>query len=182
SPCAFAIGCESSFVARTVDMYPSHMEYTLRRAATHRGVVFVEIYQDCVTFNKGAFNYATDRSIRSDSVVELDHGRALIFGNDLDKGIRLNNNYQPEVVTIGQNGITINDLLIHDEKAPSPALAFLLSRLRQPELPEPIGVFRNINAPSYDTLLNNEINLLTEKKGKFDWQELLTGTDTWVVK
>ena len=182
SPCAFAIGAEATFVARTVDMLPTHLEYTLERAANHHGVAFVEIYQNCNVFNNGAFSYTTDRAVRDDNLVELGHGKALIFGKNQDKGIRVASGYRPEVVSIGEGGIAaVNDLLVHDEKSPTPALAFLLSRLRHPKFPEPIGVFRDIEVSSYDTRLNEQIDRLSEKMGEPDLQALLTGPDPWTV-
>jgi 2-oxoglutarate/2-oxoacid ferredoxin oxidoreductase subunit beta len=181
SPCAFAVGCEATFVARTVDMIPTHLEYVLERAMAHKGVSFVEVYQNCNIFNDGAYSFATDRQMRAENVVELAHGRTLIFGKNLDKGIRLASGYRPEVVTIGQNGVALNDLLIHDERAPSPALAFLLTRLRHPEFPEPIGVFRDISLPTYDGMLDEQIRSITPRGGVPDLQRILNGSENWVV-
>jgi 2-oxoglutarate ferredoxin oxidoreductase subunit beta len=182
SPCAFAVGAEATFVARTVDMLPSHLEYTFERAANHHGVAFVEVYQNCNVFNNGAFSYASDRTVRDDNLVELSHGKTLIFGKNQDKGIRVAAGYRPEVVSIGEGGIAaVHDLLIHDEKSPTPALAFLLSRLRYPKFPEPIGVFRDIEVSSYDARLNEQIDRLSEKMGEPDLQSLLTGSDSWTV-
>ncbi len=181
NPCSFAIGSEATFVARTVDMIPQHLEYTLQRAAAHRGVAFVEVYQNCNIFNDGAFKHATDKEVRADNIIELAHGRALVFGKDADKGLRLASGYRPEVVKLGEGGASLYDLLIHDEKSASPALAFLLSRLRYPAFPEPIGIFRAINAPIYDELIDQQVKRLTEEKGAPDLQKLLYGSDTWTV-
>jgi len=181
-PCAIAIGCEATFVARTVDMNPKHMVGIIERAAAHKGTAFVEIYQNCNIFNDGAFRYATDRAVRADHTLELEHGKPLIFGQNRDKGIRLASGYEPEVVTIGQNGITEADLLVHDEKAPSPALAFLLTRLRHPAFPEPIGVFRDIQASTYEALVHEQIEEVRKKKGEPDLQALLVGPDPWTVE
>jgi 2-oxoglutarate ferredoxin oxidoreductase subunit beta len=181
NPCSFAIGSEATFVARTVDMIPAHLEDTLRRAAAHEGIAFVEIYQNCNIFNDGAFRHATDREIRDDNLVALEHGKALIFGRDKDKGIRLGRGYRPEVVSLGEGGASMYDLLIHDERAPSPALAFLLSRLQYPEYPEPIGVFRAVRAPVYDRLIDEQVRALTAKMGPPDLQALLKGPETWEV-
>lgn len=182
NPCSVAIGCEATFVARTVDMLPKHLEYVLQRAANHRGVAFVEIYQNCNIFNDGAFKYMTDREVREDHFIELEHGKAMIFGKNADKGIRLSSGYRPEVVQLGENGVSMYDLLIHDEKAVSPALAFMLSRLRYPQYPEPIGVFRAIAAPVYDALIDDQVKRLTAEKGTPDLQKLLMGPDPWTVE
>ena len=100
-------------------------------------------------------DYATDRDTKADTTLELEHGKPLIFGKNRDKGIRLNG-MEPEVVELGK-GITEDDLLFHDEKAPEPTLAYLLSRMRHPEFPEPIGVFRCVDRPRYDEMVNEQI-------------------------
>ena len=133
-----------------------HLGMVLQRAAEHRGTAFVEVYQNCVVFNDGAFDYATDRDLKADTILELEHGKPLVFGKNRDKGIRLNG-LEPEVVELG-NGITEDDLLFHDEKAPEPSLAYLLSRMRHDDgFPEPIGVFRAVERRMYDDELNRQI-------------------------
>jgi 2-oxoglutarate ferredoxin oxidoreductase subunit beta len=179
-PLSVAIGCEATFVARSIDVNIKHLTTTLKRAAEHRGTSFVEVYQNCNVFNDGAFDYATDRETKSDTTLELEHGKPLIFGKNRDKGIRLQG-MQPEVVTLGQ-GITEDDLLFHDERAPEPTLAYLLSRMRTPDFPEPIGVFREIDAPRYDELLNNQIAESRRVKGPGDLQKLLNSGETWTIE
>jgi 2-oxoglutarate/2-oxoacid ferredoxin oxidoreductase subunit beta len=181
NPCAVAIGFEATFAARSVDKYPQHLQKVLERAARHRGAAFVEVYQDCPTFNDDAFKYASDRQIRDDNVVELEHGKPLIFGRNRDKGIRMTGCHTPEVVTIGENGVKAEDVLIHDEKSPSSALASMLSRLRYPEFPEPIGVFRAVEGPGYDTLMDDQIQRLTTELGDPDLDALLRGPEAYTV-
>ena len=100
-PLSIAIGCEGTFVARSVDTNIKHLGYVLQRAAEHKGTSFIEVYQNCVVFNDGAFDYATDRDRKADTTIELEHGKPLIFGKDRDKGIRLNG-MEPEVVQLGK--------------------------------------------------------------------------------
>ena len=178
-PLSVAIGCDGSFVARSIDVNIKHLSNTLKRAAEHRGTSFVEVYQNCNVFNDGAWDYATDRATREDNVVELEHGKPLIFGKERDKGIRLNG-MEPEVVELGK-GIKEDDLLFHDEQAPEPSLAYLLSRMRQPEFPEPIGVFRAIDPPKYDELINQQVQDARDNKGEGDLQALFSTGDTWNV-
>ena len=178
-PLSVAIGCDGTFVARSIDVNIKHLGSILKRAAEHRGTSFIEVYQNCNVFNDGAWDYATDRATRADNVVELEHGKPLIFGKDRDKGIRLNG-MEPEVVELGK-GITEDDLLFHDEKAVEPSLAYLLSRMRYPEFPEPIGVFRAIDAPKYDELLNQQVDDAREKQGDGDLNTLFTSGNTWTV-
>lgn len=173
------MGCEATFVARSIDVNIKHLGATLCRAADHRGTSFVEVYQNCNVFNDKAWEYATDRSVKSDNLIELEHGKPLIFGKDRDKGIRLNG-LEPEVVDLG-SGITEDDLLFHNEKAPEPSLAYLLSRMQYPEFPEPIGVFRNIERPRYDAELNSQVDSAREELGAGDLDAMFHAGDTWSV-
>ncbi len=175
-----AIGCEATFVARTVDVNTQHLGMVLRRAAEHQGTSFVEVYQNCIVFYDGAFQYAEDKATRADSTLELEHGKPMIFGKNRDKGIRLNG-MEPEVVTLG-GGITEADLLVHDESAKEPSLAYLLSRMRQPDFPEPIGVFRCVEKPRYDELLNAQIRQAVAAEGPGDLDQLFHDGETWEVK
>lgn len=178
-PLSVAISCEATFVARSVDVYTKHLAETLQRAVEHKGVSFVEVYQNCNVFNDGAYKWATDKDTKMDTVLELEHGKPLIFGKNRDKGIRLNG-MTPEVVELGK-GISEDDLLFHDEKAPEPTLAYLYSRMSHPEFPEPIGVLRNIDAPCYDDAINYQVKEAKEKRGEASLEKLFHSGDTWVV-
>jgi 2-oxoglutarate ferredoxin oxidoreductase subunit beta len=179
-PLSMAIGCEATFVARSIDTNIKHLGETLKRAADHQGASFVEVYQNCNVFNDGAWAYATDRDTKLDTTLELVHGKPLIFGKNRDKGIRLNG-MDPEVVELGK-GITEDDLLFHDEKAPEPSLAYLLSRMRHEDgFPEPIGVFRCVERPRYDAMINEQIETATNERGVGDLDKLFASGDTWEV-
>jgi 2-oxoglutarate ferredoxin oxidoreductase subunit beta len=178
-PLSIAIGCEGSFVARSIDVNIKHLGEMLRRASEHRGTSFIEVYQNCNVFNDGAWEYATNRDVKDDNIVVLEHGKPLIFGKDRNKGIRLNG-LEPEIVELGK-GITEDDLLFHDEKAPEPSLAYLLTRLRHPEFPEPIGVFRCVDQPKYDEQLNSQIESARQKQGPGDLNKVFNSGDTWSV-
>lgn len=179
-PLSLAIGCEATFVARSIDVNAKHLEEILRRAAEHRGTAFVEVYQNCNVFNDKAWEYATDRETKADNILELEHGKPLIFGKDRDKGIRLNG-MDPEVVQLGK-GVSEDDLLFHDEKAREPSLAYLLSRLRYEDgFPEPIGVFRAIDKPKYDVEINRQVELARKQHGEGDLNALFNSQDTWTV-
>ena len=179
-PLSVAIGAEATFVARTLDVDINHLTETLRRAAAHRGTAFVEIYQNCIVFNDGVFDYAADKGTRADNALYLEHGKPLIFGKDRNKGIRLHG-MDPEVVTVG-NGVPVDDLLIHDERAEEPSLAYLLSRMVYPRFPECFGVLRNVERPIYDELLNKQIDDVVKAKGKGKLEDLFTSDDTWIVE
>ncbi len=179
-PLSIAIGCEATFVARSIDVNIKHLGETLRRAAEHRGTSFVEVYQNCNVFNDGAFSWATDRETKADTIVELEHGKPLIFGKNRDRGIRLHG-MQPEIVELGK-GISEDDLLFHDEKLTEPSLAYLLSRMRHPEFPEPIGVFRAVERPVYDDEMNKQVSQAIEKRGAGDLEKLFYSGETWTVE
>jgi 2-oxoglutarate ferredoxin oxidoreductase subunit beta len=178
-PISVAVGCEATFVARSIDVHTKHLGMVLERAAAHHGTAFVEVYQNCLVFNDKAFSFATDRATKVDHLLELQHGKPLIFGKNRDKGIRLNG-MEPEVVELGK-GITEDDLLFHDEKSPEPSLAYLLSRMRYPEFPEPIGVFRAVDRPKYDEELRKQAVAAEEKFGDADLQSLFNSGDTWTI-
>jgi 2-oxoglutarate ferredoxin oxidoreductase subunit beta len=179
-PLSVAVGCEATFVARSIDTNIKHLAMVLRRAAEHRGTSFVEVYQNCNVFNDGAFEYATDRDKKLETTIELEHGKPLIFGKARDKGIRLNG-MSPEVVRLGA-GVSEDDLLFHDERLAEPSLAYLLSRLRWPEFPEPIGVFRQVDRPRYDQLMNAQVAEARAKGKPADLHALFTSGDTWTVE
>ncbi len=179
-PLSLAIAAEATFVARTIDIDVNHLTETLRRAAAHKGTAFVEIYQNCKIFNDGVFEYATDKSVKAEHALYLEHGKPMIFGKDRNKGIRLNG-INPEVVNVGKD-CEIDDLLIHDEKADQPTLSYLLSRMVHPQFPECIGVYRNVQKPTYEELLNGQIDAQTKAKGKGDLDKLFRSDDLWVVE
>ena len=179
-PLSIAIGCEATFVARSIDTHIKHLEVVLRRAALHRGTAFVEIYQNCNVFNDGAWAYANNRQTKFENTIELEHGAPLVFGKSGQKGIRLNG-LEPEVVELG-TGIAENDLLVHDEQAAEPSLAYLLSRLRHEDgFPEPIGVFRAVDSPRYDEELNRQVDAARAQQGTGDLTQLFNSGETWTV-
>ena len=182
SPLSLALGSEATFIARSVDVFQLHLKETLRKAAAHQGSAYIEILQNCNIFNDGAWETITEKEARSEQVVQLEHGKPLIFGKNRDKGIRLVG-LDLEVVTLG-NGITEKDLLIHGEHNPNPVYAFALSRMdSMPGFPTPIGVLRALQGvPRYEDLIQQQIRDVTAKKGQGDLAKLLRAGDTWEVK
>jgi 2-oxoglutarate ferredoxin oxidoreductase subunit beta len=179
-PLSLAIGAEATFVARTIDVDINHLTETLRRAAAHRGTAFVEVYQNCKIFNDGVFEYVTDKSVKSDHLLYLQDGRPLVFGKDQNKGIRLHGT-EPEVVPLG-NGVTADDLVIHDEDAPEPTLAYLLSRMVYPAFPECVGVFRAVQRPLYGDMLEQQMSDSLKGRGTGKLEDLFASDETWVVE
>jgi 2-oxoglutarate ferredoxin oxidoreductase subunit beta len=179
SPLSVAIGAEATFVARSIDVNIKHLGDVLKKAAEHRGTSFVEVYQNCNIFNDKAFEYLTDRDTKADTTLEVEHGKPMIFGKNRDKGIRLNG-ITPEVVELGK-GISEDDLLFHDEKLEEPTLAYLLSRMRHPEFPVPVGVMRSVDKPIFEEQLHNQITDAKKKRGEGDLNALFQSGETWTV-
>ncbi len=179
-PLSLAIGAEAAFVARSIDVHVKHLSGVLEAAARHKGTSFVEIYQNCNIFNDGAYLYAADRSQRAGNTVELEHGQPLKFGKNKEKGIMWNNG-KLEVVTIGEDGITEDDLLVHDETLEEPAMAFLLSRMTYPKFPEALGILRKVEHPTYEDLAVEQIRSAQETLGNGELESLFHSGETWVV-
>jgi 2-oxoglutarate/2-oxoacid ferredoxin oxidoreductase subunit beta len=177
-PLSVALACGATFVARTVSVDLKHLEYVLKRAAQHKGTALVEIYQNCQIFNDGIFEYATDKSLKPDHTLYLEHGKPLLFGKDADQSIRLRD-LQPEVFTVGQDNAS--QALIHDEREARPVLSFIESMLMQPEFPEPFGVFRAVEQESFEATVHEQIRQVRAQHGPLDLQGLLNGSETWTV-
>jgi len=182
NPLSLALGAEATFVARCVDVFQPHLKAVLKNAAAHPGSAFIEILQNCNIFNDGAWENLTDKALRDDHTIAIEHGKPLVFGKAKDKGIRMNG-LALEVVALG-NGITEKDLIVHDERDPNPAYAFLLSRMdATPGFPTPIGVLRAVeDTPRYESLVTDQVRAVTDKKGKGDLGRLLRAGDTWEVR
>jgi 2-oxoglutarate ferredoxin oxidoreductase subunit beta len=179
-PLSIALAAEASFVARSVDTHTEHLQETLNRAGFHKGSAFVEVLQNCNIFNDGAFRDFTDREVREDRMLVLEHGKPMIFGKDRDKGIRLRG-LHPEVVKLG-NGVSESDLLVHDEQAQDPYLAYMLSRMWYPEFPVPVGVLRAVRRATHDELMSGQISAAREQAGEGNLAKLLASGDSWVVE
>jgi 2-oxoglutarate ferredoxin oxidoreductase subunit beta len=177
NPTLLALGAEGSFVARTLDRDPKHLQTILKRAAEHQGTAFVEIYQNCNVFNDGAFFPFTEKETKDDTVLVLEHGKPLVFGKEKNKGIKLDG-FTPKVVSLG-NEISANDLVVHNEK--DSVLAFILANFSSLEgMPRPIGIFRAIERPTYDADMELQIQKAEAKK-KGVLNELFRSGQTWEI-
>jgi 2-oxoglutarate ferredoxin oxidoreductase subunit beta len=180
NPLTLALGAEASFVARSVDVWPRHLAETLKRASAHRGTSFVEIYQNCNIYNDLAFEWATDRKVKDNHVLELEHGAPMVFGAEQEQGIVLDG-LLPKVVKLG-NGISQSDLLVHDENRDDPTLAYTLSRMRYPQFPEPFGVLRSVQRPIYEESVQEQIKVAqSSAKAPADLHGLFNSGDTWQI-
>lgn len=180
NPISVALGAEASFVARTHDMDRKHMTEVFRRANAHQGASFVEIYQNCNVFNDGAFDAVVAKDQRADMLIDLHHGEKIIFGADGEHGVMLDEFGEAHVVSVADVGI--EKILVHDEQRPEPSLAFALSRLAAgPYEPTPVGVFRAIQRPSYETELSRQLAAAQERGGAPDLDGLLGSGNVWEV-
>lgn len=182
NPVSLAIGAEASFVARTIDSDRKHLTEVLRAAAGHPGTALIEIYQNCNIFNDGAFDALKDKQQAEEALIRLEHGQPIRFGADGSRGVvRDQRTGDLKVVTVtAQNEA---DVLVHDAHSASPTTAFALSRLADPDTLHhtPIGVFRSVERPVYDTAMADQLDTAIEQKGKGDLAALLAGGDTWTV-
>jgi 2-oxoglutarate ferredoxin oxidoreductase subunit beta len=180
-PLSLALGAEATFVARSIDVFLPHLKGVLKKAAAHTGAAFIEVLQNCNIFNDGAWESLTEKAVREDATISLEHGQPLVFGKSRDKGIR-RKGLELEVVTLG-NGLGEKDLVVHDERNPDPTYAWLLSRMEtRPGFPTPIGVLRAVEAPRYEESIAEQVRLVREKKGPGDLVGLLHAGDTWEVR
>jgi 2-oxoglutarate/2-oxoacid ferredoxin oxidoreductase subunit beta len=177
NPISLAIGAEASFVARTIDSDRKHLQSVLREAAAHNGTALVEIYQNCNIFNDDAFAPLKDPGTRDDVTIRLEHGEPIIFGAQREKALRRSASGSLEVVPADSPGI-----LVHDARHPDPSLAFALSRLDSPAFEHtPIGIFRQVERPSYDELMRTQIDEAVAQQGPGDLAGLLGSGDTWRI-
>ncbi len=181
NPISLALGAEATFVARSLDRDPKHLQEMIKRAGGHKGTAFIEVFQNCNIFNDGAFSLFTDKETKADNVLVLEHNKPMIFGINNDKGIRLNG-LEPEVINIADGKYSVNDIWVHNENDKNPARAFILSQFSEREgLPLPIGVIRNITKPTYDQDFHEQIADVKKKKGNGDLRKLLFSGNMWEV-
>ena len=184
NPVSVTIASEATFVARAIDIDVKHLASMVEAAAKHKGVSFIEVYQNCNIFNDGAFDSFADRSVRTDHVLYLEHGKPMIFGKDRNKGIRMKGAL-PEVVTIGENGVTEDEILVHDMTLHDPSVAFMLARMEYHEggeFPQPVGIFRTVERATYEELLVGQIDAAIAKQGMGNLEKLINSGDTWIVE
>jgi len=180
NPISLALAAEATFVARTADVYNRHFREVMLAAAAHQGSAFVQILQNCVIFNKDTWEPVVGRETRDEHSLFLHDKKPLLFGRDQTKGLRMRGP-GPEVVTVGEGGVTEEDLLVHDEKDDS--LAYLLSQLDPAHFPTPMGIFRRLEGlVPLEQGVARQHEQAMKKKGRGDLMKLIHAGDTWEVK
>jgi 2-oxoglutarate/2-oxoacid ferredoxin oxidoreductase subunit beta len=182
NPLALAMGADASFIARSMDRDPKHLQDMLKRSHAHHGASFLEIYQNCNIFNDGAFEIFTEKSTKPEEALFLEHGKPLVFGAQRNKGVKLDG-YKPVVVQAGE-GYSADDLWIHDEK--DFYKAQILTRMfddpaAENHLPRPFGVFYANERACYEDIMELQIEEVVATKGAGDLDRLLKGRETWTI-
>lgn len=154
-PGELAIGAQARFFARIPGNLPKEMTDIFIEADKFKGTALVEVLQNCVIFNDGCFTHFTDKSVREDKQLFLEHGKPMIFGKDKNLGLKLNG-LALEVVTIGENGIAEDDILVHNAECPDPTLHQMLVRMQDPLV---TGIIRRVS----DVTLEDREDILTAR-------------------
>jgi 2-oxoglutarate ferredoxin oxidoreductase subunit beta len=183
NPAALALGADATFVARGLDRDPAHLQHLLLRSHQHKGSAFLEIYQNCNIFNDGAFELFTDKGSKKMAGVYVQHDQPLVFGENDEYGVRLDG-FKPVAVKLGEE-FSKDDLWVHDET--DIFKAQILTRIfeqtgSEEHLPRPFGVFYATERPTYEDMLNEQLQQSIDRHGNGDLDLLLRGNETWEIE
>ena len=181
-PAELVFGARGTFFARGIDVEMKISQECMVAAARHKGCSVVEILQNCMIFNNGIHNYITNKEVRADRTIHLVHGEKMVFGKDMDKGI-VQDGFGLKAVTIGQDGYTMDDVLVHDAHCKSNFLHQQLAMMDGHELPLAIGVIRDVDSLSYEADVQKQVEEVKAKHGFSCLRDMiLSGDNTWEVK
>lgn len=180
-PAELVFGARGTFFARSLDVELATSQEVMVAAARHQGTSVVELLQNCVIFNHNIHSYVADKEFRADRTIHLRHGEKMIFGKERNRGLVLDG-YKLKAVTIGENGVTMDDILVHDAKTPENFLHQALAMMDGHELPLAIGVIRDVDAPVYDAEVKRQVEEVKQKKGFSCLRDFLLSGETWEVK
>ena len=176
----FALGAGARFVARSIDRLQKHMPEVLKRAYEHKGASFVEVFQNCIVYNDGVFDNFVEKDVADDNQLHVEHGKPLRFGKSREKGLHLKpGKLELEVVTIGADGVTEADVLVHDET--NRMLATMLASMEPPTMPVAIGVLYCSPVPTYEGQMYAQIDEIKAKAPAASLNKLLRRGHTWTV-
>ena len=179
NPPQLALGAAGTFIARTMDREQKHMAEMINMAYAHKGTSFMEIYQNCNIFNDGAFSELTEKETKAETQLLLQHGNPMVFGVNDSKGLVLEGATFKVVELDGK--YSIDDILVHDMYDKN--LAMLLSEITYtPKLPVPFGVIYKEDKPTYEQMMDAQIQEAMKTKGEGQLNELILGTNSWEVK
>ena len=180
-PAELAFGARSTFFGRGIAIELKVSQEVMEAAARHKGCSIVEMLQNCVIFNNGIHNYITDRETRADRTIHLVHGEKMVFGKNMDKGI-VQDGFGLKAVTIGEDGYTIDDVLVHDARCQSNFLHQQLAMMDGHELPLAIGVIRDVESLTYNDEVDAQVAAVKAKKGFTCLRDMILAGETWEVK
>jgi 2-oxoglutarate ferredoxin oxidoreductase subunit beta len=194
NPVSLALGAEGTFVARTIDSDRKHLTSVLSAAAAHRGTSFVEIYQNCPIFNDGAFDAIKSPDTKADAIIPLVHGEPITFGATLEDGrgskAVVRDPATGGVKVVATTDVSPDDVLVHDAHSDDPSMAFAISRLTAADYlnQSPIGIFRQVQRPTYDDQARDQVSAAVDGAGNDDTADgsarlaaLIGGGDTWTI-
>ena len=180
NPGELVLGVRGTFFARAIDMQPASLQMVCERMAAHDGTAVVEVLQNCVIFNNGTHLDVSAKEVREDRQLWVEHGKPMLFGKNKEKGIVLRGR-QLEVVTLGENGITEKDILIHDETTEDTGLHIMLAQMRPPDFPMVFGVIRAVKKPTYNQMFVAQQQEQMENSPIKSVEDLLNSGETWTV-
>lgn len=179
-PGELAMGAQGTFFARVVDTNPKMMKEVFLQAAAHKGTSVVEVLLNCVIFANEVHNEITGKDVRDDHQIYLKHGEPMIFGKERNKGMRFNGN-KMEVVTIGENGITEKDIIIHDAANPDDSTHYNLVRMGLPEDPVAMGVIRAVKSSSFEAMMHDQVETAQKDSKIKTVDDLLRSGNTFKI-
>lgn len=179
-PAELVFGARGNFFARSIDVELNISQEVLVAAARHRGTSVVEFLQNCVIFNNGIHNYITDRETRAERTIHLVHGEKMLFGKNNERGL-VQDGFLLKAVTLGEDGYTIDDVLVHDAHARSNFLHQQLAMMDGHELPLAIGIIRDVDSPVYNEEIENQITDVRSRKNFGSLRDMILAGETWTV-
>jgi len=174
------LGAQGTFFARGLDTNPKLNTKIMFDAAKHDGTSVMEILQNCVIYNEGAYEFITSKDLREEHQIVLENGEPMLFGKNMEKGLKLGV-HGLEVVKLG-NGITEKDILVHDKYSQDPGIHLMLAKMTPPYFPMAFGVIRSAIFPTYDDLVEEQIKIAKETSPIKNVDDLLNSGDTWTIK
>jgi 2-oxoglutarate ferredoxin oxidoreductase subunit beta len=180
-PAELVFGARGNFFARSIDVELATSQEVMAAAAKHSGTSVVEVLQNCVIFNNGIHNHITDREFRAERTIHLRHGEKMLFGKDMNRGL-VRDGFLVKAVTIGEDGYTIDDVLVHDAHAQSNFLHQQLAMMDGYDLPLAIGVIRDVESPVYNREIDAQVEQVRAKKGFTCLRDMILAGETWQVK
>lgn len=178
-PAELTLGARGTFFARGIDVDLKNITDIFVASAKHKGTSVIEVLVNCIIFNTGTHSSIADKEFRAEKTINLRHGEKMIFGKDMDKGLVLDG-LKLKVVTIGQDGYTMDDILVHDAHEKDNTLHNMLAMMKG-DLPVAMGVIREVAAPVYDQCVHQQIEDVKALKPERTLHEVLMSGETWEI-